>query len=117
MFDNQAIGHSNINNIEFGKSATMHLHLWNNDTRKSGLGLNFLRLTIPYYFRNFELERLICEPFSKNIAPNKVLKNLDFELVRTYDTTPGSINFRQTVNRYEFKKKQLREIKNGTQQS
>lgn len=117
LFDNQAIGHSNINNIEFGKSATMHLHLWNNDTRKSGLGLNFLRLTIPYYFRNFELERLICEPFSKNIAPNKVLKNLDFELVRTYDTTPGSINFRQTVNRYEFKKKQLREIKNGTQQS
>jgi RimJ/RimL family protein N-acetyltransferase len=116
LFDNQAIGHSNINNIEFGKSATMHLHLWNIDKRKNGLGLNFLRLTIPDYFRNFELEKLICEPYLKNIAPNKVLKKLDFELVRAYDTTPGWINFRQTVNRYELKRKQLRVIKNDTQQ-
>tara|TARA_B110000093_G_C12781413_1_gene330681 strand:+ start:81 stop:638 length:558 start_codon:yes stop_codon:yes gene_type:complete len=111
LFDNQAIGHSNINNIEFGKSATMHLHLWNNDKRKSGLGLDFLRLTIPYYFRNFGLEKLICEPSSENIAPNKVLKNLGFELVRTYDTTPGWINFHQTVNRYELKKEQLETLK------
>jgi len=111
LFDNEAIGHSNINNIGFGKSATMHLHLWNNDKRKSGLGLDFLRLTIPYYFRNFGLEKLICEPSSENISPNKVLKNLGFELVRTYDTTPGWINFHQTVNRYELKKEQLETLK------
>ncbi len=111
LFDNQAIGHSNINNIEFGKSATMHLHLWNNDKRKSGLGLDFLRLTLSYYFENFELEKLICEPFSKNMAPNKVLKNLGFELIRTYDTTPGWINFHQTVNRYELQKEQLKTLK------
>jgi len=108
LIDNQAIGHSNINNIEFGKSAKMHLHLWNNDKRESGLGLNFLRLTIPYYFKNFELEKLICEPFSKNVAVNKVLKKLAFELVRTYETTPGWINFHQIVNRYELKKEQLK---------
>ena len=57
ILDNQEIGHSNINNIDFVKSATMHLHLWNNDKRKSGLGLEFLRLTIPYYFINFKLEK------------------------------------------------------------
>jgi ribosomal-protein-alanine N-acetyltransferase len=112
LSDNQAIGHSNINNIEFGKSATMHLHLWNSDKRKSGLGLDFLRLTIPYYFRNFELEKLICEPSSENIGPNKVLNSLGFEFVRTYDTTPGWINFHQTVNRYELKKEQLKTAHN-----
>ena len=104
LLGNQEIGHSNINNIEFRKSATMHLHLWHNTTRKNGLGLDFLKLTIPYYFRNFKLKKLICEPYSKNIAPNKVLKKLNFELVRTYETTPGWINFQQTVNRYELKK-------------
>lgn len=107
LLDNQEVGHSNINNIEFGKSATMHLHLWNGEIRKRGLGLDFLKLTIPYYFKNFGIETLICEPYSKNIAPNRVLIKLGFEFVRTYDTTPGLINFHQTVNRYELKKEQL----------
>lgn len=110
LLDNEEVGHSNINNIEFGESATMHLHLWNTDKRKSGLGVDFLKLTIPYYFRKFELKKLICEPYSKNIAPNKVLKKLNFELVKTYETTPGWINFKQIVNRYEFKKVQLRTL-------
>lgn len=110
LLDDQEIGHSNINNIEFGKSATMHLHLWSNTKRESGLGLSFLKLTIPYYFKNIELEKLICEPYSNNIAPNKVLKKLGFELIKTYDTTPGWINFHQTVNRYELKKGQLKTL-------
>ena len=85
----------------------MHLHLWENSTRKKGLGLDFLKMTVPYYFKNLELQKLICEPYSKNIAPNKVLKKLGFELVRTYETTPGQINFLQTVNRYELKKENV----------
>lgn len=111
LMDDQPIGHSNINKIEFGNNATMHLHLWKNDKRKKGLGLDLLRLTIPYYFKNFALEKLICQPASENIGPNKVLKNLGFELVRTYDTTPGWINFHQTVNRYELKKEQFEKMK------
>ncbi|UTW65481.1 GNAT family N-acetyltransferase [bacterium SCSIO 12643] len=102
--DHQAIGHSNINNIQYGNSATMHLHLWDNPTRKKGLGSEFLKLTLPYYFKHFELKKLICEPYSKNIAPNKTLKKLGFELVRTYETIPGWINYLQTVNSYEFTK-------------
>lgn len=116
LLDNQAVGHSNINNIEFGKSATMHLHLWKNDKRKNGLGLDFLKLTIPYYFKNFELKKLICEPYSKNIAPNKVLKKLEFKLTKTYDTIPGWINFHQTVNRYELQKEDFKTAINGIQQ-
>ncbi len=104
LFDNQPIGHSNINQIKFGNTATMHLHLWDSATRKKGLGIQFLRMTVPYYFKKFNLKKLICEPYSKNVAPNKVLKKLGFEWVRTYDTTPGQINFHQTVNRYELNK-------------
>jgi [ribosomal protein S5]-alanine N-acetyltransferase len=107
LLDNQEIGHSNINNIDFGKSATMHLHLWNNEKRSDGLGMAFLRLTIPFYFMNFSLKKLICEPYSKNIAPNRVLKKLGFEFIQSYETKPGSINFYQTVNRYELKKEDL----------
>ncbi len=107
LFDNQPIGHSNINQIKFGNTATMHLHLWDSATRKKGLGIQFLRMTVPYYFKKFNLKKLICEPYSKNVAPNKVLKKLGFEWVRIYDTTPGQINFLQTVNRYELNKEQI----------
>jgi len=107
LLDDKPIGHSNINNIEFGKSATMHLHLWKTDKRKNGLGFEFLKRSIPFYFEHFKLEYLVCEPYSENIAPNKVLKKTGFELIRTYDTIPGWINFHQTVNRYELRKEQL----------
>lgn len=111
LLDNQAIGHSNVNNIEFKKSATIHLHIWNNEQRRSGLGLDFLSLTIPYYFENFGLKKLICEPYSQNAAPNRLLMKFGFELVKTYSTTPGAINFYQIVNRYELKKEQLKTLK------
>ena len=107
FIDNLAIGHSNINQIEFGKSAMMHLHLWNKEHRKRGQGVEFLKLTIPFYFKNFELEELICEPYSENIGPNKVLEKRGFELIQTYQTAPGSINFHQTVHRYVLTREQF----------
>ena len=113
LLDEEPVGHSNINNISFGSSARMHLHLWKNGMRKSGLGMNFLKMTIPQYFEKFELKKLICEPYSENIAPNRTLQKLGFDLIRTYETTPGSINFRQLVNRYELRREQLEKIKNS----
>lgn len=107
LLDNQPTGHSNINNIDFGQTATMHLHLWKSDSRKSGLGFEFLNRTIPLYFKNFNLENLICEPYSKNIAPNKILKKVGFEFIREYETIPGWINFLQTVNSYEMTKERF----------
>ncbi len=112
LLDGQPVGHSNVNHIDFGESATMHLHLWNSGTRKSGLGLEFLKMTIPLYFEKLELKKLICEPYSENIAPNRTLKKIGFDLIRAYETIPGPINFRQIVNRYELTKEQLEEIKN-----
>lgn len=113
--DNLPIGHSNVNTIKFEEFATMHLHVWKNDKRNSGLGLKLLKLTIPYFFKNLGLKKLICEPRSENIAPNKTLKKLGFKLIRTYETIPGWINFKQMVNRYELTKTQFEIIKNVPQ--
>jgi len=113
MIDYQPIGHSNINNIEFGHSATMHLHMWKSHTRKRGLGPEFLKHTIPIYFENFKLEKLICEPHAKNIAPNRVLEKIGFEFIKEYETIAGWINLKQFVRRYEMTSKQFKVMEWG----
>ena len=111
LVDNLPVGHSNVNNISFGASSTMHLHLWNTKQRKQGLGLHFLKLTIPQYFQQLQLKQLICEPYSKNIAPNKTLQKIGFKFIQTYETIPGPISFKQKVNRYELSKQKFKLLK------
>ena len=101
------VGHSNINNISYGKQATMHLHLWQSKNRKQGLGSAFVKLSIPIYFETFQLDKLICEPYAGNPAPNQVLKKVGFNFIKSYETTPGWINFHQKVCKYEFTKEML----------
>lgn len=105
--DEQPVGHSNINKITFGKEAYMHLHLWPSEQRQQGLGSEFVRKTIPYYFSNFELERLYCEPNAYNPAPNKTLKKVGFEFIQTYQPPAGWINFPQELNSYVITKQEL----------
>ena len=103
--NNRAVGHSNINNIRFNDSATMHLHLWEQSLHKEGYGQQFLKMTIPYFFKNFKLKTLACEPYAENPAPNHVLMKLGFDFIGPISKTPGWINFYQTVNRYELSTK------------
>lgn len=100
--DNQPIGHSNVNKIIFGEEAYMHLHLWNTKVRKRGMGLQLVKMTLPYFFINLKLKKLFCEPYSINIAPNKLLKKIGFDFVKEYLIIPGWINFEQKVNRWEL---------------
>ena len=97
------VGHSNINKIKFGKEAYMHLHLWDSPLRKKGWGTALVKMTLPYFFQNFELKNLYCEPYALNPAPNKTLKKIGFQFVKQYVTIPGSLNFEQEVNRWELK--------------
>jgi [ribosomal protein S5]-alanine N-acetyltransferase len=97
-----AIGHSNINKIVFGEEAYTHLHMWRADIRKKGLGLEFMKLSIPSYFHTFKIKVLYCEPYALNIAPNKTLRKLGFRFERKYDTIPGWISFHQPVNRWSM---------------
>jgi RimJ/RimL family protein N-acetyltransferase len=99
-YNGKAIGHSNINKIAYGQEAYTHLHMWRQDIRRNGLGLQLMKLSIPYYFQEFKLKLLFCEPYALNLAPNKTLEKLGFDFEKSYETIPGWISFRQRVNRW-----------------
>lgn len=111
-YNEQAIGHSNINSIFFGEFAFMHLHLWNADKRKKGIGTALVKKSLPFYFENFKLKKLFCSPYAQNPAPNKTLAKVGFEFRRQYVTTPGSINFEQEVKEWCMSKEQYLKLMN-----
>lgn len=96
------IGHSNARPIIFGKETYMHLHLWEPAVRRKGLGTELIRMTLPWYFQNLRLEKIICEPYALNAAPNKTLEKAGFDFVKEYTTIPGFLNFEQPVKRWEL---------------
>ncbi|MCH9660378.1 MAG: GNAT family N-acetyltransferase [Bacteroidetes bacterium] len=102
--DGKPIGHSNVNQIEFGKQATMHLHVWTSTHRKKGMGSQLVMKSLPFYFEKLKIETLICEPYALNPAPNNTLKKVGFRFIKKYTTTPGASNFKQEVNRWELTK-------------
>jgi len=113
LIDGKPSGHSNINKIIFGDEASMHLHLWNKPERKMGMGLDFVRMTLPYYFKNFKLRKLYCEPYALNEAPNRTLGKIGFEFVKRYSTIPGYLNFEQEVNRWELSSEKFNSLFQG----
>jgi RimJ/RimL family protein N-acetyltransferase len=101
LMDGNAVGHCNVNKIDFGNEAHMHLHMWNPHSRKKGMGAELVKMSLPFFFKNLQLIKLICEPYSKNIAPNKTLAKAGFTFIKNYVTTPGALNFEQEVSRWE----------------
>lgn len=110
LADGEPVGHSNINKIIFGEEAYMHLHLWNTVSRLRGLGTTFVKLTIPFYFNNFKLKTLYCEPYSLNPAPNKTLPKAGFEFVKDYVCIPGWLNFEQKVNLWKMTREKFSQL-------
>lgn len=109
--DGKAIGHSNINKIIFGEEAFMHLHTWYSDMRKKGAGTQLVKMTLPYFFENYQLKKLYCEPFALNPAPNKILEKIGFEFVKEHTCIPGWICFEQKVNLWVLSKEKFLKIK------
>ena len=110
--DGEPVGHSNTNPTYFGKEATMHLHLWKPAIRKKGLGTAFLKMTIPFFFKNLKIKKLFCEPYALNPAPHKALQKIGFELVKEYTTIPGSMNFEQPVKQWVLSDEKYRALFN-----
>ncbi|MAX81295.1 MAG: GNAT family N-acetyltransferase [Crocinitomicaceae bacterium] len=108
--DGKPVGHCNVNQITFGKEATMHLHLWNTQHRQKGLGTTMVLKALPEFFNRLQLQTLWCEPYAHNPAPNKTLLKIGFEFIKTYVTIPGSLNFEQEVNRYQLTRERFEEI-------
>ena len=100
----KSIGHSNLNPVEYGDHGYMHLHIWQPEYRKSGYGTELIKLTLPYFFNNMQIEKIYCQPYALNGAPNKTLDKAGFKFVKEYITTPGSITFEQPVNLWEIEK-------------
>jgi RimJ/RimL family protein N-acetyltransferase len=98
------IGHTNVNQLKFGESGTMHLHLWQSENRKKGIGTTLIKKSLPFYFKNLKLKTLFCEPYALNPAPNKTLEKIGFRFEKKYTTIPGSLNFEQEVNRWTLTK-------------
>ena len=99
---NHVVGHSNLSDIKYGKEAKMHLHIWDVEKRAKGIGIQFLKQTLPLYFDKFQLKKLICEPMATNDAPKKLLLKTGFKYIKTYAAIPGWINFHQEIDRYEL---------------
>ncbi len=100
--DTKPIGHSNVNEITFGEEAKMHLHIWQSASRRKGFGTELVKKSLPFYFDNLQLKKLICEPYALNPAPNKTLEKVGFTFLKRYTTVPGSLNFEQEVCRWEL---------------
>ncbi|KUG08042.1 GNAT family N-acetyltransferase [Solirubrum puertoriconensis] len=111
--DGRAVGHCNINKIKPGEEAYMHLHLWDAEVRKQGYGTALVQLSLPYFFGNYQLKRLCCEPYALNPAPNRTLPRLGFELVQEYTTTPGQINFEQPVRLWVLTRERFVALQHG----
>jgi len=109
LLDGEAIGHSNVNRIVFGEEAHMHLHIWNSDNRTKGLGLQFVKMTLPWFFEKMKLKKICCEPYALNPAPNKTMEKLGFEFIKEYITVPGFINFEQPVKHWELSLEKFRQ--------
>jgi len=117
LLNDEPIGHSNVNKINFGKDASMHLHLWDANFRDRGYGVDFVKMSLPYFFDNLQLENIYSEPHAQNLSPNKTLEKVGFTLVDTYITMPGWINYDQPVNRWEMSREVFeRTIKYGALQ-
>jgi ribosomal-protein-alanine N-acetyltransferase len=98
--DGKPIGHCNTNPTRFGNDAFMHLHIWDAGQRLHGTGTMLVKMTLPYFFEKLQLKTLYSEPYALNQAPNRTLQKLGFRLEKTYTTVPGSLNFKQEVNRW-----------------
>ena len=98
----EPVGHCNVNQIIFGQEAFMHLHLWKHLDRKNGMGSHLVRKSLSLFFEKLELEIIYCEPYTLNPAPNKTLAGIGFEFEKRYETIPGTLNFKQEVNRWKL---------------
>src|SRR5687768_4121875 len=73
IYDGTLVGHSSINKMIWGKEASIHLHLWRAELRQKGIGTRFFGLSANYFLTNFGFEKLYCEPYAENPAPNRSL--------------------------------------------
>ena len=101
VVDGRAIGFNSLKNIVYGDSGEMHLHIWEESSRRKGYGAPLFCLAAIEFFRRFELKSIYCEPSASNPAPNAMLQRIGFPLVRTHTAASSEISLVCELNRYE----------------
>ena len=96
--DDKPIGHCNVNEIEYGRTANLHLHIWDAKNRKSGAGSYLLNDSIALFFINLKLQQIVCEPKASNPGPNKTLEKLGFTFVGSVRKASSSIASVEDLN-------------------
>jgi RimJ/RimL family protein N-acetyltransferase len=100
LLDDEPIGFSTADKIKFGEEAYMHLHIVRPEKRRTGMGARLVRQTARIYFNELKIQRLFCEPYALNEAPNRTLARAGFSFVKTHETVPGPLNFHQPVSQW-----------------
>ena len=59
-------------------------------------------MSLSYFFKHLKLQKVVCEPYALNDAPNKTLKKAGFNFIKEYTTIPGSLNFEQPVKQWSL---------------
>lgn len=108
--DGEAIGHTYVNRVVFGESASVHLHLWRNAEKGQGLGSKMVALALPVFFDRLQLQKLICEAAAINPAPNRTMAKLGFTFIKTYVTVPAGWNFELEVSRWELSREAFEDL-------
>lgn len=94
------VGFSTASDIVYGEHAKMHLHVFEPERRKCGIGVACVRRSVGIYFDVLRLQRLYCEPNAFNVAPNRTVQKAGFRYLKTYMTVPGPLNYHQAVTRW-----------------
>jgi [ribosomal protein S5]-alanine N-acetyltransferase len=105
------VGHCNTNPINYGKDAFMHLHVWIPLQRNKGYGVQFVKMTLPYFFNNLQLQELFCQPYALNPSPNKTIEKVGFDFVKEYITIPGPLAFEQPVKLWKISAEKCKELR------
>jgi len=100
LLNDEVVGFSTVDKLVFGEQANMHLHLVEPDRRRSGMGVQFVRMSARLYFDTLELRRIFCQPNALNTAPNRTLQAAGFRYVKTLMTAPSPLNYRQPITRW-----------------
>jgi RimJ/RimL family protein N-acetyltransferase len=105
LLDDEAIGFSTADKIKIGEEAYMHLHIVRPGKRRAGIGTELVRQTVKIYFDTLKIEKLFCEPYALNDAPNRTLERAGFSFVKTHECVPGPLNFYQPVKRWVLERR------------
>jgi RimJ/RimL family protein N-acetyltransferase len=102
LMDDEPVGYSSCDRIEFGERANMHLHVVRPELRRQGIGTECVKQSVEIYFRKFRLKQLFCQPYALNVQAHRTLQKAGFRYVKTYLTVPGPINYHQAVTQWVF---------------